>query len=367
MNTEKSSQILPITNEDELYERVSSHLKKARQSVVQSINTEMLSAYWHIGREVVEEEQKGEKRAEYGKMIIQRLSERLTKDFGNGFGTSTLADMRKFYLTYSELGGDHQIFHALSGKSSFVTNARLSWTHYRLLMRVKSTDARSFYEIEATQNCWSARELERQINSFLFERLSKSKDKEGLLSLAQKGQEILKATDIVKDPTVLEFLGFPETHQLVESELEQALTDNLQTFLLELGKGFAFVARQKRLTLNGDHFYADLVFYHVILKCYVIVDIKTRKLNHGDLGQIQLYVNYFDQEVSSEGDNPTIGLILCTEKNDAMVQYTLGTKNETIFASKYHFHLPSVQQLEDELKRELRFIKSKSTQDLKQG
>jgi predicted nuclease of restriction endonuclease-like (RecB) superfamily len=363
MDIEKSSQISLIENEDDLYERVSAHLKKARQSIVQSINTEMLSAYWHIGREVVEEEQKGSKRAEYGKMIIQRLSERLTKDFGKGFGTSTLADMRKFYLTYPETGGDHQIFHSVRGEFDFVGNAHLSWTHYRLLMRVKSTNARSFYEIEAAQNCWSARELERQINSFLFERLSKSKDKEGVLSLAQKGQEILKPTDAVKDPTVLEFLGFPETHQLVESELEQALTDNLQQFLLELGKGFAFVARQKRLTLNGDHFYADLVFYHVILKCYVVVDIKTRKLNHADLGQIQLYVNYFDQEVSSEGDNPTIGLILCTEKNDAMVQYTLGPKNKTIFASKYHLHLPSVQQLEDELKRELRFIKSKFVQD----
>lgn len=363
MDIKKNSQISLIENEDDFYQRVSAHLKKARQSVVQSINTEMLSAYWHIGREVVEEEQKGSKRAEYGKMIIQRLSERLTKDFGKGFGTSTLADMRKFYLTYSGLGDNHQIFHSVRGELEFVGNAGLSWTHYRLLMRVQSTDARSFYEIEAAQSCWSARELERQINSFLFERLSKSKDKEGVLSLAQKGQEILKPTDVVKDPTVLEFLGFPETHQLVESELEQALTDNLQQFLLELGKGFAFVARQKRLTLNGDHFYVDLVFYHVILKCYVVVDIKTRKLTHADLGQIQLYVNYFDQEVSSEGDNPTIGLILCTEKNDAMVQYTLGPKNKTIFASKYHLHLPSVQQLEDELKRELRFIKNKSVQD----
>lgn len=348
--------------EDSFYERIALYLKNAQKNVVRSLHTEMLLAYWNIGREIVEQEQKGEERAEYGKKVIKTLSNRLTVEFGAGYGQSTLRDMRQFYLTYPVGEDFSQISHALRGKLNFPFNSSLSWTHYRLLMRVKTADSRSFYEIEAIENCWSARELERQVNSLLFERLSKSKDKEGLLSLSLKGQEIIRPTDIVKDPMIMEFLGLPETHQMLESDLEQIITNNLQNFLLELGKGFAFVARQKRLTLDGDHFYADLVFYHTILKCYVIVDIKTTKLTHGDLGQIQLYVNYFDQKVITEGDNPTIGLILCTEKNDAMVQYTLGEKNNTIFASKYQFHLPTIQQLEDELRRELRFINKQEIQ-----
>lgn len=225
-------------------------------------------------------------------------------------------------------------------------------------MRIHSLEARSFYEIEAKKNCWSGRELERQINSLLFERLAKSKDKIGLMRLACRGQEIETPADAIKEPLVLEFIGMPESHRLVESQLEEALTNNLQEFLLELGKGFAFVARQKRLTLDGDHFYADLVFYHVILKCYVIIDIKTRKLTHADLGQMQLYVNYFDEEVITSTDNPTIGLILCTKKSDAMVKYTLGEKAKQIFASKYQFHLPTEKELEAELKREIKAIKS---------
>ena len=200
----------------------------------------------------------------------------------------------------------------------------LSWTHYRTLLRVEKPEARAFYEIEATDNHWSARELERQINSLLFERLALSKDKKGLMRLATKGQEIVKPIDIFKDPVVIEFLGLPESPRLVESDLEAALLDNLQAFLLELGKGFAFVARQQRLTLDGDHFYIDLVFYHAILKCFVLIDLKTGKLTHQDLGQLQLYVNYYDRERRSEGDNPTLGLILCTDKNDAVVRYTLG-------------------------------------------
>lgn len=195
----------------------------------------------------------------------------------------------------------------------------------------------------------------------MFDRLAKSKDKKGLMKLAYKGQEINKPEDAIKEPIVLEFLGMPESHRLVESKLEEALIDNLQTFLLELGKGFAFVARQKRLSLDGDHFYADLVFYHVILKCYVIIDIKTRKLTHADLGQMQLYVNYFDQEIKMENDNPTIGLVLCTKKSDAMVKYTLGEKNKQIFAKKYQSHLPTEKELEEELKREIKALKYKPT------
>jgi predicted nuclease of restriction endonuclease-like (RecB) superfamily len=214
--------------------------------------------------------------------------------------------------------------------------------------------ARDFYEIEAARNHWSSRELERQVNSLLFERLAKSRDKEGLMRLARKGQEIQSAEDVFKDPLVFEFAGIPESPRLVESELEEALITNLQTFLLELGKGFAFVARQRRITLDGDHFYIDLVFYHVILKCYILIDLKVEKLTHEDIGQTQLYVNYYDETQRTAGDNPTLGLILCVEKNDLVVRYTLGKENRRIFASRYKLHLPSEEELAEEIRRELR-------------
>ena len=220
-------------------------------------------------------------------------------------------------------------------------------------------EARAFYEIEALKNNWSARELERQINSLLFERLALSKDKRGLMRLATKGQEIQQPIDVFKDPMVIEFLGLPELPRLVESELEQALIGNLQSFLLELGKGFAFVSRQERLTLDGDHFYIDLVFYHTILKCYVLIDLKVGKLSHTDLGQLQLYVNYYDQERRTEGDNLTLGLILCTDKNDAVVRYTLGPEQgHKIFASRYKLHLPTEAELKAEIRREMKKLRS---------
>jgi predicted nuclease of restriction endonuclease-like (RecB) superfamily len=220
---------------------------------------------------------------------------------------------------------------------------------------VESAQNRAFYEIEAIKNNWSARELERQINSLLFERLAKSKDKAGLMRMAAKGQEIQSPADVFKDPVVIEFLGLPESPRLVESDLEQALINNLQLFLLELGKGFAFVSRQERITLDGDHFYIDLVFYHTVLKCFVLIDLKVGKLSHGDLGQLQLYVNYFDQERRTAGDGPTLGLILCTDKNDAVVKYTLGPEQEKkIFTSRYKLHLPSETELKAEIRRELK-------------
>lgn len=342
-------------NLDALYQRIAGYLNQARQNVLHAVDTQMLIAYWQIGRDIVEEEQQGALRAEYGKAIIQQLSSRLTQQFGKGYGISTLKDIRLFYLTYSDRS---QISHAVRGQSlakpQFSSN--LSWTHYRLLMRVGRSEARHFYEVEASQNRWSTRELDRQISSLLFDRLAKSRDKQGLMELARKGQELIEPIDAIKDPVVLEFLGIPESHRMIESKLEDALINNLQHFLLELGTGFAFVARQKRITVDGDHFWADLVFYHTVLKCYIILDIKTRRLTHGDLGQMQFYVNYFDQEVATEGDNPTIGLILCTKKSDAMVKYTLGEKNKQIFASKYQFHLPTEEELERELKRELKLL-----------
>jgi predicted nuclease of restriction endonuclease-like (RecB) superfamily len=251
----------------------------------------------------------------------------------------------------------NEIGHALRSQSwqPGQLHPNLSWTHYRTLLRVEKVETRAFYEIEAIQNNWSARELERQINSLLYERLALSKDKKGLMRLAKKGQEIQRPIDVFKDSVVMEFLGLPASPKLVESELEQALINNLRAFLLELGKGFAFVSRQERITLDGDHFYIDLVFYHTVLKCFVLIDLKVGKLTHQDLGQIQLYVNYFDRERRTEGDNPTLGLILCTDKNDAVVRYTLGPDQEKkIFASRYKLYLPTEAELRAELRRELR-------------
>jgi predicted nuclease of restriction endonuclease-like (RecB) superfamily len=236
-------------------------------------------------------------------------------------------------------------------------NPTLSWTHYRALMRENRQTARAFYEKEAIKNRWSGRELERQMGSLLFERLAKSKNKKGLIKLATKGQEIIKPEDAIKEPIILEFLNIPEAHKLVESKLEEALISNMQKFLLELGNGFAFVARQKRLALDDDDFYCDLVFYHTILKCYFIVDIKTKPLSHSDLGQMLLYVNYFDMEVKSKDDNPTIGLIMCTKQNKKMAKYTLGDKAKQIFASKYQFNLPTEAELEAVLKKEIKELK----------
>jgi len=347
---------------ESLYLRVSSLINNARNNVERSINHEMVRTYFLIGKEIVEEEQKGKERAEYGEQILQKLSIKLQNEYQKGFGVDTLERARRFYLIYQSdvLDTSEEKISAPLERKSLLPhfNPDLSWSHYRELIKISRADARKFYEIEAAKNNWSRRELERQIASLLFERLSLSKDKDGVMELGLVGQEIKTASDAIKDPMVLEFLGLPESHLLVESNLEQALIDNLQNFLLELGKGFAFVARQKRLTLEGDHFYADLVFYHVILKSYIIVELKTNKLTHTDLGQIQLYVNYFDQEIKQPDDNPTIGLILCSKKNDAVVKYTLGDKASQIFASKYKFHLPTEAELEEELKREVKMLKN---------
>jgi predicted nuclease of restriction endonuclease-like (RecB) superfamily len=326
-----------------LYEKIADHVRNARNNIVRAVNTEQVKIYWLIGKHIVEEEQRGKTKADYGKYLIAELSSRLTKEFGKGFGISTLWDIRKFYLTYS----DTQIPHAMRGEF----NANLSWVHYRALMRENRLIVREFYEKEAIKNCWSGRELERQMGSLLFERLAKSRNKKGLMKLACKGQEIAKPEDVIKEPVVLEFLDIPESHKLIESKLEDALISKMQNFLLEMGRGVAFVARQKRLTLEGDHFYADLVMYHTVLHAYIILDLKTKPLTHADLGQMQLYVNYFDMEVKTEIDNPTIGLILCTEKNNKMVKYFFKDKGQNIFASKYQFNLPTEAELESELKK----------------
>lgn len=372
----------PVSDTAHLFDRIRDILESARASVARTVNSTQVVSNWLIGREVVEEEQRGKRRADYGQQLVAQLSEALTATYGRGWSVQSLSYMKQFYLSYPRLLAEDEIFHATGGKlseaaifhalrgesaavavSSAVVwqsgqlNPNLSWTHYRTLLRVSRAEARAFYEIEAIHNNWSARELERQINSLLFDRLAKSRDKKGLMRLAIHGQEVARPVDVLKDPVVLEFLDLPASPRLVESKLEQALIGNLQKFLLELGKGFAFVSRQERITLDGDHFYIDLVFYHMVLKCFVLIDLKVGKLTHADLGQIQFYVNYYDRERRTEGDSPTLGLILCPDKNDAVVKYTLGKQQEhNIFASRYQLHLPTIEELENELRRELRYL-----------
>jgi len=361
MNSKKvvSDIKLDISRINNLYEKVSGHIEQAHSSVKRTIDSEVIKTYWLIGKEIVEEEQHGEKKAAYGKAVLKQLSLELQKKYKKGFGVDSLEQARKFYLVYQR---DIEALKSDSVCRNSVIpnfNPKLSWSHYRSLMRIPDYNKRCFYEIETSNNSWSIRELQRQINSRLYERIAKNKDHTELQSLSKNGHEIAVPEDTLKDPLVLEFLGIPESHKLVESKLEDALISNLQHFLLELGKGFAFVARQKRLTLEGDHFYADLVFYHTILKCYVIVELKTKPLAHEDLGQILLYVNYFDQEIKMGNDNPTIGLVLCTAKNDKMVRYTLGEQAKQVFAREYQFHLPTEQELEIELKKEIDSIKER--------
>ncbi len=358
-----------------LYGRVREILEAARGNIARTVNTTQVVANWLIGREIVEEEQKGKRRAGYGAKLLTELSERLGRDYGRGYSVDNLEAFRQFYLEYpgliSETVPRNLVFPAISETLSRksgepdsagswqpgVLNPNLSWSHYRSLLRIDRRPARDFYEIEAANGGWTVRELSRQIGSLLFDRLAKSRDKAGLMRLARHGQELARAIDVLKDPVVLEFLDLPESPRLVESKLEQALIGKLETFLLELGKGFAFVSRQERITLDGDHFYIDLVFYHTVLKCFVLIDLKVGKLTHADLGQIQFYVNYYDRERRTEGDNPTIGLILCPDKNDAVVKYTLGEQQErNIFTSRYQLYLPTVEELENELRRELRYL-----------
>ncbi|MEN8255419.1 MAG: PDDEXK nuclease domain-containing protein [Verrucomicrobiota bacterium] len=339
-----------------MFGRVVSILEGARSNVVRSVNSEMVVAYWLIGREIVEEIQRGEGRAEYGLQLLKTLSEKLNTHFKKGFSVQNLELFRRFYLAFQDrnLDGcgdaDKNPTHCVGYSAGFVPS--LGWSHYRALMRVEHPAARAYYEREAASNGWSVRQLERQIHTLFFERLLKSSEREKMEAQLAAEPSELKPIDVIKDPYVLEFLDLPEAHQLTEDALENALINGLQQFLLELGSGFSFVARQMRITLEGDHFYPDLVFYHIRLKCHVVVDLKLEKLVHGDVGQMQLYVNYFDREVRGADDNPTVGLLLCTEKNDSMVRYILGEENKQVFASKYQLALPTKEELEKELRKE---------------
>jgi predicted nuclease of restriction endonuclease-like (RecB) superfamily len=339
--------------QSDLFARVVSILETARTRVVCSVNSEMVTAYWLIGREIVEGLQRGDERAEYGKMMIEKLSIRLNQHFGKGFSESNLFLFRQFYMAFRErsVTSDFEFStQCVENSAGFMSN--LGWSHYRILMRVSNSVARAYYEREASMNSWSVRQLERQVHSLFFERLLKSKDQKLMREKMVEAMAETHPIDIVKDPYVLEFLDLPASHELTETAIENALISSLQTFLLELGSGFAFVARQKRLTLDGDHFYPDLIFYHMRLKCYVVLDLKAEKLTYGDVGQMQLYVNYYDREIRAPDDNPTVGLLLCTEKNDAMVRYILGENNQQIFAAKYQFELPTLDELQAELTRE---------------
>ena len=300
----------------------------------------MVEAYWNIGKSIVEQ-QDGYEKAEYGSRLIAELSKQMIVDFGKGFTLTNLKYMRQFYLTFPNS-------HALRDE--------LSWTHYRLLMRVENENAREFYIEEAIKSNWSTRQLERQINSFFYERLLSSQNKEKVSEEIQKMEPVKIPEDIIRDPYVLEFLGLSPNVDFYDSDLEEALITHLQKFLLELGRGFSFVARQKRITFDGRHFRIDLVFYNYILKCFVLIDLKIGDLTHQDLGQMQMYVHYYERELMNDGDSPLIGIVLCADKSESIVKYTLPENETQIFASKYKLYLPSEEELSQELQREYRAL-----------
>lgn len=332
-NKEKSPK--PTEN---LFADIREVIEQARTKAYRAVNQEMVKAYWHIGRLIVEEEQKGVERAEYGKELIKELSKRLTREYGKGFDASNLRYIRQFYRVFPK---------------SDALRHELSWTHYRLLLKVEEENARDFYMKEAVENNWSTRTLNRQIGNLYYQRMLMSKDKNPVRQESSEKQEPFKAKDIIKDPYVLDFLELEDNTYFRESELEQAIIDKLQEFLLELGKGFAFVDRQYKLTAGPEkHFYADLVFYNYILKCFLVIDLKTNPLKHQDIGQMDMYVRYFEDKVTQENDNPTIGLILCTEKNNTIVKYSVLNDSKQLFASEYKTYLPSEKQLKEELERE---------------
>jgi len=440
-------------------------LMSARGSALRAVNTTMIVAYWHIGREIVGEEQRGRRRADYGEALLELLSQSLQREFGKGFSVRNLRLIRQFYLVYMDRGvgkrhtlctesgsrkktgkilesliresrtglkgkkryslssesgslaGKEKIqqspiaesrtgrkvkipytlcsesesqkgigkirstalsesavkgesgenLYSLSRESlegpSGAFHPELSWSHYRVLMRIDDAIKRNFYEVECSKARWSVRELERQISSLLFERLARSRDKKGLMALANKGNEVFRPEELIKDPYVLEFTGLPEASLWQESDLEQALIDRLRDFLLELGKDLFFVARQKRITIDGDHFYIDLVFYHRVLRCFLLIDLKVGRLTQADIGQMLLYAGYFETEETKDDENPPIGLILCTDKNDAVVRYTLGQSAKKVFASRYQLHLPSEEELKCEMIRERRDIERNMSEE----
>ena len=360
-------QMQEADNVDALFERVASLIEQARRHVATSVNIAEVYTKYTIGRYIVEDEQQGQHRAQYGKQVLIGLSDRLTKCFGDGWSVETLKKCRFFYSVYSssqigstvwtqlnivdsvdEIGNETQNA-VLGNGQQCLPNFTLSWSHYLVLMRIDNPDARNFYEIECAQQQWSVRQLSRQVGSSLYERLALSRNKDEVMRLAKEGQTIEKPSDIIKNPISLEFLGLKPDATYSETKLENAIIGKLQNFLLELGKGFLFEKRQKRFTFDEENYYVDLVFYNRLLQCYVLIDLKTDKLTHQDLGQMQMYVNYYDRYVKQDYENPTIGILLCESKKDALVELTL-PKDANIYATAYQLYLPDKALLQAKLK-----------------
>jgi len=316
--------------EIDAYDQIKNILEKARERAYRNVNFLMVQAYWNIGRVIVEHEQKGEEKAAYGRYLIIELAKKLTDEFGKGFDERNLRYMREFYLNF-------KIRNSL--------RSELSWTHYRLILRLEDKNARNFYMVECANSRWSTRELDRQISSLLYERLCLSKDKKSIMILAKKGQILNQPKDLIKDPLVLEFLDMGRNDSFLEKDLEKSILDKLYSFLLELGKGYSFVDRQYRINIDSDNYYVDLVFYNFILKCFVLVDLKIGKLTPHDIGQMDFYVRYFEKEVRRKEDNPTLGIILCSDRNKTMIRYTLLEEEKHIFASKYRLYVPSLDEI----------------------
>lgn len=327
-----------IKNNTTLTQDIKNLISSSQETAIRTVDTQRVILYWNIGKRIVQELQDGKDRADYGKQIIKTLSTDLEPIYGSGYSVRQLELMRQFYRTFPN------------------TNAvcsQLNWSQYKLLIRIDDNDKREFYINESIKNSWNGRELERQINSSLFERLLLSNDKKSVLEVAKSEKLPVSTNEIIKDPMVLEFLGLEKKDSYYEKDLEQAIISNLQEFLLELGNGFSFVSRQKRIHIDGDDFFVDLVFYNRLLQCFVIFEIKTHKLTHQDVGQLQMYVNYYDRNEKQDFENPTIGVLLCADKNDTVVKFTLPEDNKTILASKYQLYLPSEEELVKELHREL--------------
>lgn len=360
-----------LTNQhspEPLEQRIEKLIEDARRHAVVQVNSVMVEAYFQIGQAIVENEQQGNERAAYGEETLKEISERLNKRFGKGFSVDNLENMRRFYLTYASRKSGTVSRKSVDEKSEtvsrksvdekFETPSRkyelqieegesfpLSWSHYIFLIHIDNPKERNFYEIEAIKEHWSLRELKRQFNSALYERLALSRDKGAVAEMSRQGIVIEKPEDIIKDPYILEFLGLPEESSYSESTLEQKIIDKLQNFLMELGKGYTFVGRQVRLTINEKHFHVDLVFFNRILQCFVLIDLKIGEITHQDLGQMQMYVHYYDRRVKLPDENPTIGIVLCKKKDDTLVELTLPEDNKQIFASKYQTVLPNKEEL----------------------
>ena len=329
MNQGKMYLIYSNNEVNEIFDSIKELVINSRNKVYQTVNTEMLKLYWNIGKTIMEIQQ-GDERASYGDAVLEKLSKRLTEEFGKGFSKRNLERMRKFYIYFP--------------KATTVAS-QLRWSHYLELIQIEEKLKRSFYLNECINSKWSVRELQRQKDSLLYERLVLSADKQKVIELSQKGHILKTSKDLVKDPFVLEFLDIKENTKYLESDLESNILEHLKEFLLELGKGFSYVGNQVRLTLDEDHFYPDLVFYNRILKCFVIIDLKIGKVSHQDIGQMQMYVNYYDREIKDDYENPTVGILLSTDKNETIVKYTLPEDNKTIFSSEYKLHMPTEQEL----------------------